>query len=288
MTTNPQSAMLDDDAPVTPTLQATGISVRYGGLHALELVDLNLLRGEVLGLVGPNGAGKTTMLGVLSGLIRPSGGKILLDGREITRLGPQYRARLGVARSFQVPLLIEDLTVRDHLRLALKVSKNQRVTPEDTQRRASWMTSWRRGRVQVPDDQRTRVDDVLAHLGLEKYANVIPLALPLGTQRLVEVGQALVTNPRILLLDEPSAGLNSFESDEFGRSLRVARDRFGLSIVLVEHDFDLVFSLCDRVQVLNFGTTLVCGSVDEIRADQSFREAYLGENLADGIGDRTN
>jgi ABC-type branched-subunit amino acid transport system ATPase component/branched-subunit amino acid ABC-type transport system permease component len=251
-----------------PLLQAQGISVSFGGVRALSDVDLTLDRQQVLGLIGPNGAGKTTMLGVLSGLQRPQQGRVLLSGRDITRTSAAARARAGIARTFQVPVVIEELTVEDHLRLGAEIAR-RRPSPDEHRQSP-------RPEVEGSNERAA----LLELLGLRPYRRQTPLSLPIGVQRLLEVGQALASRPAVLLLDEPSAGLNEPETDQLSQVLRDVRTEFGVGMILVEHDVDLILQLCDRIEVLDFGEVLAVGSPEEVRGSQQVRAAYFGDATA--------
>jgi ABC-type branched-subunit amino acid transport system ATPase component len=258
--------------PARARLSCTGVTVRFGGLVAVRDVDLAVPPAAIVGLVGPNGAGKTTLFGVLSGLLRPAQGRVRLDGADVTDLRPQLRAARGLARTFQHPELFTGMTVRDHLVLAYRVKH---------ERRRIWSDLFTLGSLRPErPDERERVDELVALLGLGPVANRPALGLPLGVARLLELGRALAASPTVLLLDEPSSGLDSSETEQFETSLRrISRER-GISVLLVEHDVELVMRMCSTVNVLDFGVLIACGSPDEVRADPAVRAAYLGEELS--------
>jgi branched-chain amino acid transport system ATP-binding protein len=261
-----------DADPADPRLSCTGVTVRFGGLVAVREVDLAVAPGAIVGLVGPNGAGKTTLFGVLSGLLRPAQGRVRLDGVDVTDLRPQLRAARGLARTFQHPELFTGMTVRDHLVLAYRVKH---------ERRRIWSDLFTLGSLrQERPDERERVDGLVEVLGLGPVAHRSALGLPLGVARLLELGRALAASPTVLLLDEPSSGLDTPETEQFERSLRrISRER-GISVLLVEHDVELVMRMCSTVNVLDFGVLIACGSPDEVRADPAVRAAYLGEEIS--------
>jgi len=216
-------------------LECRGVTVRFGGLLALDDVDLVVPPATIVGLVGPNGAGKSTLFNVLSGLSAPSGGKVLLDGEDVTHARPQLRAARGLARTFQQPELFMGLTVREHVVLAYRV-KHARTR--------MWSDMFTMGSLRrAKEDEKARVNGLLELLGLGAVADRTPLGLPLGWSRLVELGRALATSPTVLLLDEPSAGLDSSETEQFESTLlSVTRER-GISVLLVEHDVELVMRM---------------------------------------------
>jgi len=250
------------------------VTVRFGGLLALDDVDLVVPPATIVGLVGPNGAGKSTLFDVLSGLSRPSGGKVLLDGEDVTHARPQLRAARGLARTFQQPELFMGLTVREHLVLAYRV-KHARAR--------MWSDMFTIGSLRrAKEDEQTSVNGLLELLGLGPVADRTPLGLPLGWARLVELGRALASSPTLLLLDEPSAGLDSSETEQFESSLlNVTRER-DISVLLVEHDVELVMRMCSTVYVLDFGVLIASGSPDEVQTNPQVRAAYLGEELSPG------
>ena len=263
------------DAPTrapNPLLEATDVTVRFGGLVALSRVGLTLPPATIVGLIGPNGAGKSTFFGVLSGLIRPRGGTVRIDGNDVTRASPQARARLGVARTFQRLELFGELTVREHLVVAYRAKR--RRTLFDLARTLP-LDLLGLGNRPAPGEDET-VDRVLELLGLTPVASVSASAIGLGTGRLVEVARALAAQPRVLLLDEPSSGLDAQETDELAAVLGRLRDEEGLALVLVEHNVAMVLGLADDVTVLDFGEVIARGPAADIRADAAVQAAYLG------------
>jgi len=251
-------------------LEARNVTVRFGGLTALADVSLAVPPESIAGLVGPNGAGKTTLFGVLSGILSPTAGSVSLHGRDVTHSSPQDRARAGLARTFQRTELFADLTVREHLVLA---DRARHARPR------LWADLLGRSIGNRAAEQ-ARVDQLLGVLGLKPVADRPARALPLGTGRLVEVGRALATDPSVILLDEPSSGLDVHETEQLAATLRRARTEQGVALVLVEHDLDLVLGLSDVVSVLDFGVMIATGSPAEVRADPRVRAAYIGEEEA--------
>jgi ABC-type branched-subunit amino acid transport system ATPase component len=252
-----------------PVLEARGIEVRFGGLKALSGVDISVSAGAITGLVGPNGAGKTTLFAVLSGLRRADAGTVLLGGVDVTRASPQTRAHAGFARTFQQPELFWGLDVREPLVLAYRARHA---------RSRLWADAFTFGALRRPvagEDE--RVDGLLKVLSLTDVAYRPVGSLPLGTSRLVEVGRALATSPTTLLLDEPLAGLDSYEADRLADTLqRVVADE-GTGMLLVEHDVAMVLTSCAQIYVLDFGVLIAQGPPETIRTDPRVRTAYLGD-----------
>jgi branched-chain amino acid transport system ATP-binding protein len=235
-------------------LSADGITVQFGGLRALNDATLSVERGRVTGLIGPNGAGKTTLFNVITGLQPPTGGRIRLAGTDITDRSPYKRARLGIARTFQKLEAFNGLSARNNILVAAE------------QRR-----SWDKSRF----DPKKVTDELLERIGLTSVAEYMVGVLPTGTARLVELARALATNPRVLLLDEPSSGLNEEETDEIATLLReLVRD--GLAVLLVEHDMPFVMGTCEFIYVLDFGQIISSGTPKHVQADPRVQTAYLG------------
>ncbi len=260
------------DAEVeVPVLSAHSVTVTFGGLRALSDVSLEIAPGSIAGLVGPNGAGKTTMLATLSGLQRPTAGRVWLRGDEVTEASPQARARKGLARTFQQPELFMGLTVREHMVLAYRVR---------TARHRLWRDMVDPRSLLPPSRaENERVDGLLELLNLTAVAKAPVAALPLGISRLVVVGRALATDPHLILLDEPLSGLDVKASEnllEVFRKVVTDGDR-KVSLLLVEHDVAAVLALSSLIFVLDFGELIATGSPEEIRNDQMVRAAYLGD-----------
>jgi branched-chain amino acid transport system ATP-binding protein len=241
-------------------LEVRDLSVRYGGVSALGGVTFSVGTGEVVGLIGPNGAGKTTCIDALTGFTAPSSGRVLLAGRSLDGVAPHARARRGFVRTFQSLELFDDLTVRENL-----VVSASTPTWWSTVTDAFW-----------PKRQATaRVDEVLEQLGLADLGNRDPSELSNGQRHLVSLGRALVAEPKVVLLDEPAAGLDTAETTALGTLIRALPGR-GVSVLLVDHDMPLVMGTCDRVLVLDFGRLIASGSPAEVRADPAVVAAYLG------------
>ncbi len=231
-------------------------------------MDLEVRAGEITGLIGPNGAGKTTLFNVITGLLSPTAGRILFDGRDVSRLDTHKRARLGIARTFQRLELFTDLTVRDNLRVAGEIRQTWRGGGR----------GFRQGMRHVDVDAET--ERVLDLIGLRAIADADVSTIPTGTARVVELGRALMIRPRVLLLDEPASGQSDEETRAFEALLRRLVREHDLSILLVEHDMALVMEVCDRINVLDFGEVIAVGSPDEVRRDPRVRDAYLGTSTS--------
>jgi branched-chain amino acid transport system ATP-binding protein len=227
-------------------IEGKGLTRRFGGFMALHGVDIAVRPGEIRGLIGPNGAGKSTLIDVLSGRASDREGQVLLNGETITHLSPQQRRRKGLARSFQRTNIFPELTVAQQLDVA------------------AWA-------VQAAD-----VDEILAALNLVALADTLAGEISYGEQRRLDLALALVGRPSVLLLDEPAAGLTLEESLALAAILRDLATRWGVTVLLVEHDMQVVFSVCDRISVLHLGRALAEGTVAEVRADKRVVEAYLG------------
>jgi branched-chain amino acid transport system ATP-binding protein len=247
-------------------LEATGITKKFSGITALDDVSITVDDGEAVGLIGPNGAGKTTFFNCLLGLLRPEEGRVVLGGKDITRLPVYRRARLGFARTFQRIELFSGMTVRDHLLVAERARLGTGRFWKDVLNLSKPTT-----------DENMRTDTTLSLLGLEDVADSPVEALSLGRARLVEVGRALMTEPKLLLLDEPSSGLDAVETEALADSLRAVQKERGTAVLLVEHDVEFVRSFSTRLSVLDFGHLIAAGATAEVLADEKVRRAYLGE-----------
>jgi branched-chain amino acid transport system ATP-binding protein len=241
-------------------LKVDSVSVSFGGLQALSGVEIDVPEGEVTGLIGPNGAGKTTLFNVITGLQPPNAGKVVLDDNDITTTKPHRRARLGIGRTFQRLETFGTLSVRDNVLVAAEMRRG-----------------WSRERFKPGQ----LADELIERVGLTAVSSERVDKLPTGTQRLVELARALATKPRVVLLDEPSSGLNEAETDQLAELLRELADT-GLGILLVEHDMGLVMSACHHIHVLDFGRIIAFGSPEEVQANPIVRAAYLGEGEEEG------
>lgn len=255
---------------MSAVLRTQGLSVAYGGVRAVDGVDLSVAPGELVGLIGPNGAGKTTLIDAVTGYVR-STGRIEFAGRDVSDLPPHRRARLGIARTFQSLELFDDLTVAENVGVSTELPTWKQVVLDLVRPRA------------VRTDG--AVGDALALLGLTELADRHPTELGHGQRRLVACARAVVGGPALVCLDEPAAGLDTGESATLGRHLRAITAQ-GSAILLVDHDMSMVLDVCDRVYVLEFGAVIAEGPPDRIRRDPAVIAAYLGHDVAGGEGQR--
>jgi branched-chain amino acid transport system ATP-binding protein len=258
---------VSDGAPAsTPLLEARAISKRFGGVQALHDVTLSVEPGEIFGLVGPNGAGKTTLFNCLCGQLRPDGGSVRFAGNPIDHLPTYRRARLGIGRTFQRIEVFPELTVRDHLFVAARAHRGDGALWKDLLNLS-----------QPKPQELATVDAVLDMVRLRDVADTPVAALSLGHCRLVELGRALAGEPRLLMADEPSSGLDVSETQALADTLLHVRQEHGTAVILVEHDLDMVAQVVDRVIVLDFGQQIAAGTLDEVLTDPVVRKAYLGK-----------
>jgi branched-chain amino acid transport system ATP-binding protein len=239
------------------TLEASNLDVRFGEHHAVRDVGLTVGAGEIVGLIGPNGAGKTTTFNAISGVQRCTG-RVQIDGTDVSKAPPHERARLGMSRTFQRLEVFGTMTAYDNIRTAAEIAAGARRTSRTGARAVA--------------------DRTVELLGLGAVAHRRADALPTGQARLVELGRAVATEPKVLLLDEPASGLDEVESRRLAEVLGMLRGH-GIAVLLVEHDIDLVMELCDRIYVLNLGEVIATGTPAAIRADGGVRDAYLGATV---------
>jgi branched-chain amino acid transport system ATP-binding protein len=253
-------------------LEIDGLTKSFKGLRAVDGYRLRLAAGEILGIIGPNGAGKSTVFNLLTGHLRATSGAIRFRGKDITRLAPERIARLGIGRTFQNIRLFPGLTALENVVCAAQL--------HDRSSLAATLLSW-------PSFRRTErrlvqsAREQLAMFGLEERASAPATSLPYGDQRRLEIVRALALRPTLLLLDEPTAGMNGQESLRVLELIRRIREQYRLTIVLVEHNMPLVMSLCERLQVLNYGQIIAEGSPEKVRADPRVVESYLGQVASD-------
>ena len=250
---------------MTWVLEASGVSVAFAGIRALDDVSVNVEATERVGLIGPNGAGKTTLFNCLLGLLRPDAGQVVLNGVDVGGWPAHRRARAGMGRTFQRVELFSDTTVREHLLIAERIRNGTG---------AFWKDLIGRGR--PTPDEIAACDEVLELLGIADLAAKPVESLSLGQSRLVEVGRALMTGPQVLLLDEPSSGLDRDETEALAATLRAVQGTRGYAVLLVEHDVALVADFTERTFVLDSGVLIAEGATADVLADPAVRRAYLG------------
>nr|WP_072537280.1 ABC transporter ATP-binding protein [Anaerococcus mediterraneensis] len=248
-------------------LEVKDLSISFGGLKAVQNVSFNLKRGELLGLIGPNGAGKTTLFNMLSGVYTPTSGEILLDGEKINGLSPDNLSKLGVARTFQNIRLFDNLTVLDNVKLAMNQYMEYGVLTGMLRLPKYWKEE---------NEATEKAKEILRLFDLERYFRAFAGNLPYGAQRKLEIARAMATRPKLLLLDEPAAGMNESETQDLMDSIKIIREKTGVSILLIEHDMNLVLGISERLVVLNYGEILASGDPREVIENEEVVKAYLG------------
>lgn len=255
-----------------PLLRLDGVSMVFGGLHAVRKVSFDVPDGAIFGLIGPNGAGKTTIFNVVTGVYRPSAGRVLFDGRDVSGRRPAAIAELGIARTFQNIRLFRSMTVVENVMVAGHQLHRAGVASAIV-RNARYL-----------EDERAlyaRAQKLLGVLGLDAHCDEMAGSLPYGSQRRLEIARALMLGPKLLLLDEPAAGMNSTEARELERQIRLLRDQFALTVVLVEHNMSVVMSVCETIHVVDHGETVTEGPPAKIQTHPGVLAAYLGQEFDD-------
>lgn len=248
-------------------LEVKELGIDFGGLQALNNVFFSIDAGEIIGLIGPNGAGKTTVFNLLTGVYQPSRGAIRFEGKSLIGRKTFQINRLGIARTFQNIRLFREMSVLDNVRLAMNNSMHYSVLSGILRLPAYWKEEKRVTR---------KAMELLSVFGMEDTAGQMAGNLPYGRQRKLEILRALASDPKLLLLDEPAAGMNPTETHELMETIRDIRERFHVAILLIEHDMSLVMGVCERLYVLDYGTLLASGTPDEIRRNEKVISAYLG------------
>lgn len=249
-------------------LEVKNLSISFGGLRAVDDFNLTIEEGQLYGLIGPNGAGKTTVFNLLTGVYKPTEGKILLDGKDLTGKKTTEINQAGIARTFQNIRLFKNLSVLDNVKVGLH-NGNPYSTFEGIFRLPKYF--------KVEKQMNEKAMELLKVFDLDQYADTLAENLPYGQQRKLEIARALATNPKLLLLDEPAAGMNPNETLELMNTIHFVRDKFHMTILLIEHDMKLVSGICEKLTVLNFGKVLIQGETGEVLSNPEVIKAYLGE-----------
>ena len=251
-------------------LETQNLGISFGGLHAVSNVNLQIKKGEIYGLIGPNGAGKTTIFNLLTGVYQPTEGTFYLDGKELKRLSQERINHEGIARTFQNIRLFNNMTVRRNVMVGLHNRPEFRCSMADSILRLP-------RHFRVESEMKEKAVEILNIFDLEEERNALACNLPYGKQRKLEIARALATEPKLLLLDEPAAGMNPHETEDLRKTVELLRERFDITILLIEHDLKFVSGICDRLTVLNFGTVIAQGKTKEALSDPEVIKAYIGK-----------
>ena len=263
-----QGIIPERDLNATPVLECRHLGIEFGGLHAVEDFNLIIGRTEIAGLIGPNGAGKTTVFNLLTKVYQPTMGTILLNGRDTAGMNTMQANKLGIARTFQNIRLFGNMSVEDNVRIGLHNQVRYGMFSGIFR-----LPAYYRGERQMHE----RALELLSIFDMQDLANHQAGSLPYGAQRRLEIVRALATNPSLLLLDEPAAGMNPHETEELMENIAKIRDKFHIAILLIEHDMNLVMGICEGICVLNYGRIIAKGTAEEIQSNPVVIEAYLGK-----------
>ncbi len=248
-------------------LKTENVVMQFGGVVAVDSLNIEVNEGEIVALIGPNGAGKTTAFNCITGVYTPTSGRVLFEGDNITGKSPDKITKLGIARTFQNIRLFKDLTVMENVLIAKHLHVNYNFLSATLR-----LPKALHGERQMKNE----CEELLERLGLTAVKNEISSSLPYGMQRHLEIARALATNPKLLLLDEPAAGMNPHETDELTAFIKTVKDDYHLTVFMIEHHMDLVMEISDRIYVLDFGQTIAKGTPDEIQNNDRVIQAYLG------------
>ena len=262
------SIVPERDVNEIPVLETRHLGIEFGGLKAVDDFNLTIGKTEIAGLIGPNGAGKTTVFNLLTKVYEPTTGAVLINGKDLHGMSIVQASRLGIARTFQNIRLFDKMTVEENVRIGLHNQIRYDMFTGILRLPRYWKQEKR---------QHERAMELLDIFGLSRIADKTAGSLPYGVQRRLEIVRALATDPKLLLLDEPAAGMNPHETEELMENIARIRDRFGIAILLIEHDMSLVMGVCEGICVLNFGRVIAKGTADEIQANPAVIEAYLGK-----------
>lgn len=249
-------------------LEVKNLGISFGGLRAVDQVNFSIKEGQLYGLIGPNGAGKTTLFNLLTGVYQPTDGSIMLEGVRLNGKKPAQINQAGIARTFQNIRLFKKMTVLDNVKVALHNQVHYSLFQALFKLPSYWKKEKEMDKMAL---------EILEVFDLDKQADVLASNLPYGKQRKLEIARALATNPKLLLLDEPAAGMNPNETEELMQTIRLVRDRYKITILLIEHDMKLVTGICEEILVLNFGMELAKGTPSEVLNNPEVITAYLGE-----------
>ncbi len=249
-------------------LKTTNLTIVFGGLVAVKDFDIEINEGELVGLIGPNGAGKTTAFNLITGIYKPTTGSVELCGEDITKLVAHKRVEKGIARTFQNIRLFKSMSVIENVKVAYHHNMTYNIFDSIFRTRKYWKEE---------NKAHAKALEILKVLGLDDDVDNNACNLPYGKQRKLEIARALATNPKLLLLDEPAAGMNPHETEELMETIKIVKEKFNTAILLIEHDMKLVMGICDKITVLNFGEVIAKGTPEEIKNNKAVITAYLGE-----------